>query len=284
MMYRVWYSKSVSYLQEGMARRLSTVPCVSTFEFSQASNIWCLECKENAMCLSRNVMKNILDSLREVEVKSGDECKGVILFNRGKCFLPHFDYSELENPTRESFMEYWFMYQNLFQVLQTFPAPVCVVASEPKTTENLCLLCACDFRVLKAVPISSPPQAFPLCSPWMAGAIAHILGFRTTEYVLTGNSTMHTSSEKWIKQIADATADTVEEGIECCVRYINKINKCPSLFPFWVCKDNFRKSTVAPLCTPELRQFDAECLYESLNRFLRYSSTKDQKEGTLPLN
>lgn len=280
-MYRtLWHSKRWFRFPEVCKRQLLTSSYIAAYELSPESNIWCLECKENASCLSREVMNDLQNTVHEIDIKSGDQCKGIVLFSRRSPLMPHFDYSELEKPARESFLHYWFIYQNMFRVLQTFPAPVCVVSSLPQSIETLCLLCACDFRVLEleTPTLSSLQETVNLCSPWMAGAIAHILGFKTTEKILTGQCSVDKSKEMIMQKLPDATAKTVEEGIMCSANHIRQINKCPSLFPFWVSKDNFRKSTVAPLCTAELRQFDAECQYENLIRF-SFCSTNESQEG-----
>lgn len=245
--------------------------CIRSFPLT-ADNIWCLEGTVPSVCdcLSLKVMEDILSALTSLPHFSDDSdaCCGIVLNNtESKCFLSNFDPKMIRCPDRAAFMRYWSTYQEMFVKLQTFPVPVTCVTSRAEGMADLTLMAACDFVAGIHAPFpfvdSSRLIARLPVSPWMAGALCHRVGFRWTERILTTGTQLSFSQSRDCQMI-DSVVSDADVGVAACLTYIREIHQHPSPFPFWVIKDRMRSSTVAPLCTPSLRELDSDINFENM--------------------
>ncbi|XP_050340858.1 enoyl-CoA delta isomerase 1, mitochondrial-like [Bactrocera neohumeralis] len=99
--------------------------------------------------------------------------------------------------------------------------------------------------------------------PYVAGSLAHVVGFRRAEDLLLSANTL-SADEACEIGLVDEVVDGHDEAIVPCLEFMEKILALPSPLPFWVVKDQARKSLLAPLCTQALRTVDTVAFFEML--------------------
>ncbi|CCW70440.1 unnamed protein product [Phytomonas sp. Hart1] len=257
----------------------------STEQDTSAGNVVVKECPLDGVCLlemslpktnalSSSLMSRLLVAINEVCDPEKGFHQGIILTsNTPWNFCGDFDIQALcKCSSQDEFNLYYEKLQTLFTTLHSLPIPMMVAINGHALSGGSILALAADYRIMvnshptedKPFMIGMPTSHYGMrVSPYMAGSLDHVVGFRKAEALLVDGSLL-TAEEALTCGLVDETIGTPDEAILRCLVEMERYIKMPSFVPYWIIKDAFRKKLLAPLCTQALRTADMINAYNML--------------------
>ncbi|CCW63594.1 unnamed protein product [Phytomonas sp. EM1] len=226
--------------------------------------------KTNA--LSSYLMSRLLATISEVCDPEKGIHQGIILTsNTLGNFCGDFDINAMsKSSSQDEFNLYYEKLQTLFVTLHSLPIPMMVAINGHALSGGCMLALAADYRIMVNADLTEGKPfkiGIPTCrygmriSPYMAGSLDHVVGFRKAEALLIDGSLL-TAEEALACGLVDEVIRTPDEAVLACLVEMEKYLKMPSFVPYWLIKDAFRKNLLAPLCTQALRTADMTNAYD----------------------
>lgn len=195
-------------------------------------------------------------------------CKAIVLTSElSTVFSAGLDINELNKPEPERFQQFWFAFQEIWLIMNTFPKPIIASINGNSPAGGCVLSLCCDYRIMARASLKDPANPKPyriglnetklgiVAPPWVMRSLAYVVGDRKAERMLQLGETP-TADEALAIGLVDKVVEETEIQ-EAALQEAAKFVAIPNMARM-LSKDLSRQHLTSFFREEEARQYDGE--------------------------
>lgn len=217
--------------------------------------------------LNLDMFQELIDWMMWLSTEESGAKSVVLTSELNTVFSAGLDINELHKPDPERFQEFWYSFQEIWMILNTFPKPVIAGINGNSPAGGCVLALACDYRVMARASMKDPanPKAYRIglnetklgivAPPWVMRSLSYAIGERKAERMLQLGETP-TAEEALTIGLVDRVVEE-NEIVDAAVHEALRFSAIPAEAR-WLTKDLSRQALTGFFSTPDARKYDGE--------------------------